>query len=117
MELEALINSRPAARGQLSDWYRGLFHAAERDGVSVAELASRLGCSVATAYTWRRRLRGGAVQAEPTRRLVRVKVKPTDEESEPQRLVVRLRSGLSLTVPDSYDLAALAAVVKVLEQC
>ena len=119
MEIEALIRSRPAMRGQLPGWYRDVFQAADHEGLSVAELAGRLGCSAANLYLWRRRLRNDAEgeHAVPQQQLVRVVVADSIEAREVPRIEVRLRSGRSVAVPNEFDPAALAAVVEVLERC
>ncbi len=118
MELQSLITSRPESRAALGPWYRDLLRAADRDSVSVAQLATRLGCSRETLYAWRRRsLRPVDQPSMPApAKLVRVKVADAPSPTA-CHLEVRLRSGHSVVVPGAFDPAVLAAVVEVLEQC
>ena len=118
MELTALINARPADRRELPAWYGEVIATATSEGLSVPDLANRLGCSNETVYSWRRRLRGGALTDPTARRprLLRVKVARSGVTS-PDRLEVRLQSGRSILVPNSFDAEALVSVIGVLEQC
>ncbi len=87
----------------------------------MADLATRLECSVANTYAWRRRLRregkSEGYEAGPTRQLLRVQLAGTAVSPDPQLLEVRLRGGRTITVPSTFDPATLASLVKVLEQC
>ena len=119
MELEALIEARPARRDHLVVWYGQLLEAADRARVSVADLAERLNCSRETIYAWRRRV-GPAARAEPrpqTPGLVRVQVAERTQSVGLDHLEIRLRSGRSVLVPATFEPTALAAVLEVLERC
>jgi len=121
MDLEARLRARPSRRGDLGAWYSQLLEAAGREGMSIPELAGRLGCSPETVYSWRRRLtrKAGGDTGGPSTGLVRVRV--TEPEAEPDSdgtfLEVCTRGGRSVRVAPGFDPSTLAAVVAVLEQC
>jgi len=116
MTLEALLEARPSRRNDLGTWYSQLLEAAAREGTSVAALADLLGCARETIYAWKRRLAKAADAAAPPPGLVRVRVAREAKRDE-ERFEVRLRSGRSVLVPNSFEPLALAAVVAALEQC
>lgn len=122
MEIEDLIQARPAGHSQKTTWYRELLEAADQHGLSASELADRAGCSLGTIYNWRRRLsNGSSVNPAPepaAQRLVRVHVpaNPTPPISQ-GAFELRLRHGRSVIVPNQFDSHALASLVEVLEQC
>jgi hypothetical protein len=118
MDLEALLAARPSRRADLGTWYSRLLGAADRDGVSVRELAERLGCSREAVYFWRRRLTNEArASSRRSAGLVRVQVTEPAPEPDTGLLEVRTRTGRSVLVPPGFDPSALAAVVAVLERC
>lgn len=122
MEIEDLIQARPAGRPRQASWYRELIEAADELGLSTAELAEYAGCSLGTIYNWKRRLTG--VGAHPrtavpdAARLVQVQVQPNStSRSRPCTFELRLSRGRSVIVPNQFDQAALVSLVEVLEQC
>ena len=118
MDLEALIAARPPRREDLGAWYSEILDAAERAGTRVPDLARRLGCSIETVYSWRRRLkRGPGVASQPASGLVRVEIAEPAHGHDDDRFEVRTRSGRSVLVPAGFDPRALAAVVAALEAC
>ncbi len=50
MDISHLIAARPTQRRHLATWYSELLDAAEHEGLSVAELADRLGVVKETIY-------------------------------------------------------------------
>ena len=118
MELESLLTARPSRRRDLGVWYSQVLEAAEREGVTIPELAQKLGCCQETVYSWRRRLRRAENHSSPTPTgLVRVQVAEPLAPSDSSRLEVRTRTGRAVLVPNDFDASALATVVAVLERC
>ena len=122
MEIEDLIQARPAGRPRQASWYRELIEAADELGLSAAELAEHAGCSLGTIYNWKRRLAGETAQTRTTSpaaaRLVQVQVTPSPtSSSHPGAFELRLACGRSVIVPNQFDQAALVSLVEALEQC
>jgi len=119
MDISDLIASRPTERRQLADWYSDLIDAAQREGLSVAEVATRAGVVKETIYAWRRRRNGPRAKERThssTPGLVRVRVatgRPSDHERE-QSIAVRLANGRQILVPSGFNPDALVAT---LERC
>ncbi|MEM9801163.1 MAG: hypothetical protein AAGA20_12620 [Planctomycetota bacterium] len=51
MELESLLAARPTRRIDLRAWYLEVLEATEREGVTVPELAQKLGCCRVIVYS------------------------------------------------------------------
>lgn len=123
MDIEELIAARPADRRDLGTWYSELLDVSEREGISVADLAARLGVVTETIYAWRRKLRSlprSREVREAAAGLVRVRV--VDEQPErgtahDRPLELRLARGRHLLVPRGFDPAHLVALVNALERC
>ncbi len=121
MDVEQLIAARPTARRHLATWYSELLDAAEQEGLSVAELADRLGVVKETIYAWRRR----SVAAAPFEResksapaLVRVRVVDPERPSTSRpSLELRLQGSRRILVPAGFDVDTLVALVATLERC
>jgi hypothetical protein len=119
MELDSLIEGRPKRREDVGAWYARLLEAADCAGISVRELAARLGCSLETVYAWRRRLSGREAHGGKGRStgLIRVRVAESSPSDARARLEIRTPSGHSVLVPSHFDPDALATVVAVLSRC
>lgn len=122
MELQDLIQERPAGRSRQASWYRALIEAADELGLSTAQLAEYSGCSVGTIYNWKRRLAGASAQPQATTpgvaRLVQVQVAPSSTSAAcPSSFELRLARDRSVIVPNQFDQASLVSLIKVLEQC
>jgi transposase-like protein len=121
MDIAHLIATRPTQRRHLATWYSELLDAAEQEGLSVAELADRLGVVKETIYAWRRR----SVAAAPIEResksapaLVRVRVVDHDRPSTSRpSLELRLQGSRRILVPAGFDVDTLVALVATLERC
>ena len=122
MELKAVIARRPEGRTGLTEWYRELFEAADREGLSNAEIAARVGRILTSIYSWRRRFRENALDTgEQSNGLVHVQVADSSgclaSEAPSSRFEVRLRTDRTLVVPTHFDATQLVSLVEVLEQC
>ncbi len=122
MVLEQLIAAGPTARRHRGAWYGDLIDAAEREGVTVASLASRLGVVAETIYAWRRK-RGGLPESAAIRRatagLVRVYVAEPKAitATEERPLELRLGRDRSVLVPRGFDREHLLALLSALKRC
>lgn len=121
MDISHLIATRPTQRRHLATWYSELLDAAEHEGLSVAELADRLGVVKETIYA-RRRQRATAAPDERPREgvpgLVRVRVIDHEERARSQRcLELHVRGGRHILVPTGFDADALVALIATLERC
>lgn len=122
MELQAVIARRPEGRTGLTEWYRELFEAADREGLSNAEIAARVGRTLTSIYSWRRRFRENAtVSSEQSNGLVQVRVANSSgrpgSNARSSRFEVRLRTERTLVVPSQFDATQLVSLVEVLEKC
>jgi hypothetical protein len=122
MEIEHIIEARPSGRSRQAAWYREMLKAANEQGLSSADLASRAGISLGTIYNWKRRLAEGVPSPQPddpdAHRLVRVRLSPTPGVNVDEgTFELRLRQGRSVIVPSKFDQRALASLVEVLERC
>jgi transposase-like protein len=123
MDLKSLLQSKPAQRSALADWYRSVLELAAEEGVSIAEVAQQAGCSGAVLYAWRRKLRlevapemKKAITPQPSG-LLRLKVASTDRSLPEGRFEVRCRGGRTVLVPGDYDSEALRGLIEVVESC
>lgn len=79
-------------------------------GLSVAQFAAREGLDPKRLYSWRERLGAGTRAAKATPAFVEIKA------ARQVRVEVVLRSGHVLFVPESFDAAALAQLLEVLQR-
>jgi hypothetical protein len=86
----------------------------EASGESAAEFAARVGVNAMTVCRWRRELRGAAEQASSAALAKIVEVRPARLRAD-DRFEVRLAGGRCVGVPPSFDDAALARLLRVLE--
>lgn len=121
MDIADLIAARPSARRQLASWYSGLIDAAEREGLTVAELAAKAGVVKETIYSWRRRRARTTTSArmkDGPPGLVQVRV--VEEAPSPLHgpaLELRLGRRRRILVPAGFDRDTLMALVTALDQC
>lgn len=107
---------RPTDRAELAAWYEAIIDEQERSGLSVTEAAEEVGVTAATLYSWKRRL--CRADTEVARSLVRVHV--PDAEYRPSTsatLVLRLRQGRAIEIPDGFDADELARLIAVVDAC
>lgn len=122
MDLEQLIAARPTERRHRGAWYGNLIDAAEREGVTVASLAKRLGVVAETLYSWRRK-RTHLPEVAAIRRaaagLVRVHVAEpkTTLPAQERPLELRLGRDRSVLVPRGFDREHLLALLSAIERC
>jgi hypothetical protein len=117
---DILLQSRPERRSELAPWYEALLEEAEAQGFTIAEAADAIGVSVATLYSWRRRLESGEVQGQlEGAGLVRVKLREDDQRSDwaSSHLVIHVGGGRSIEVPPGFEAGELTRLVRVLESC
>ncbi|WP_374682300.1 helix-turn-helix domain-containing protein [Accumulibacter sp.] len=115
------VGPRPTSRDELAVWYSEALAAQAASGLSVAEFAGRIGVSVPTLYSWRRRLEASPPR-ESSARLVELTMTRTPammpDAPSASAMVVRLCSGRrSIDVPAGFDDAELRRLVAALESC
>jgi len=127
MLTDELIARRPSGRKGLADWYSEVFRAQEVEGLSVTDVAAKVGVTPTNIYHWRRRLRGresvpDRVDSKRSRSgLVRVEVVSGSGVpavgASGSSFEIRLSSSRSIRVPVGFDAATLQRLVMALETC
>jgi len=99
-------------------YYARLFDEQEARGLSVAAFAEEEGLSVATLYSWRRRL-GRAASKSTAAALIEVSVHDDESAAEGAdgRMSVVTTTGRRIEVPRDFDEVALARLLVALERC
>ena len=101
-------------RRRLPKEWRRLLAEWDESGESAAGFAGRIGVSAQTLYRWRTALEGPPRGADVAALAKIVEVR-TARPAPDDRFELRLASGRSVGVPTSFDEAALARLLRVLE--
>ena len=121
-----MIERRPAEKVRRGDWYAEVLAAGASEGLSLPEIATRIGVSDRTLYSWRRRFGGNEVRATNGSKrgkapsLVRVSVREREEGGAGgglRNFEVHLGSSRKIGVPEGFDVGELQRLVLALEGC
>ena len=104
-------------RTEREAYYEALLDEQEESGLSVAAFAKASGRSVATLYSWRRRLGRAATRAGRTA-LLEVCVRDDGEVGEASgRMTLALAGGTRIELGADFDESALGRLLGVLDRC
>jgi transposase-like protein len=110
-------NWKSDVRTEREAHYASLLDEQEGSGLSVAAFAEDAGLSVATLYSWRRRL-GRATPRDNGVALLEVRVDDEGEALEvPGRMTVEVADGTRIELEADFDESALERLLGVLDRC